>query len=302
MTARVPQQLPDEEAVKAKKPRGEMGAIGKQDAKVNAAAMRTIVVGLLAVVLMLPWQGLIVKFASRFYAGIPIAFHNVMCWAFGVRLHRVGMRSDAPGVLYVANHISWLDIPVLGAAIRGSFVAKAEIESWGFFGTLAKLQRTIFVVRERRTSSAEQRNQIVEHLAQGHNVLLFPEGTSSAGNGVLPFKSALFSVVEAAQAEGLEPVIQPVSLAYTSVNSIPLVRANRHAISWVGDMEFLPHLLQVMGLSAIDATVHFHEPVRLEEFDSRKALAQHCERVVGQGVRLANSGRLDASQLVAKTL
>ncbi|MEM7568708.1 MAG: lysophospholipid acyltransferase family protein [Pseudomonadota bacterium] len=279
--------------------RGELGALGSEDAKLNPAAIRTIVLALTAVVTLLPFQGLIVKFIPKIYAGIPIAFHSFICWSFGVRRHVVGVRSDAPGVLYVANHISWLDIPVLGSVLRGSFVAKAEIETWGFFGILAKLQRTIFVVRERRTSSAEQRNQIVDHLAQGHNVILFPEGTSSAGNGVLPFKSALFSVVEAAQNAGLQPVIQPVSLAYTNVNSIPLVRANRHMVSWVGDMEFLPHLIQVMRLSAIDATIHFHEPVQLDEFDSRKALAQHCEDVVGQGVRLANSGRLEDSHLVA---
>lgn len=279
--------------------RGEFGAIERGEAKLNGAALRTLLPAAVAIVLLLPFQALIVKVFPRVYTVIPRIFHTIICWCFGINRRELGQRTKAGGILFVCNHISWLDIPLLGSLVPGSFVAKAEIENWGLFGLLAVLQRTIFVVRERRTSSADQRNQIVDHLAQGHNVILFPEGTSSAGNGVLPFKSALFSVVEAAQQAGLEPVIQPISLAYTDVNSIPLVRANRHRISWVGDMEFLPHFVQVMRLSAIDATVHFHEPVRLEEFGSRKALALHCEQVVGQGVRLANSGRMEPGHLVA---
>lgn len=282
------------------KPRGEMGALDTQQVKLNGAAIRTLFIALFAVVTMLPFQGLIVKFKPRWYQGIPIAFHRVMCLAFGIKRTVLGERASEPGILFVVNHISWLDIPVLAADVPGSFVAKAEIRDWGFFGILARLQRTIFVKRERRSSSAEQRNAIVDHLAAGHNVILFPEGTSSAGNGVLPFKTALFSAAEAAQKAGLNTLIQPISLAYTDINAIPVTRAIRHKISWVGDMEFLPHLVQVMRLSEIKSTVHFHEPVRLEDFTCRKDLAAHCERVVGQGVRLANSGRLFVSAPLAK--
>lgn len=281
-------------------PRGEMGAITGDDAKLNAAAVRTLLIAFLGSITLLPFQALMVKLFPRYYDHIPIRYHRSICWAFGIKRTVLGERSDQKCTLFVSNHVSWLDIPVLGADMPGSFVAKAEIRDWGMFGVLARLQRTIFVKRERRTASAKQRNAIVDHLSEGHNVILFPEGTSSAGNGVLPFKSALFSVVEAAKEAGLEPVIQPISLAYTDINSIPVVRAIRHKISWVGDMEFLPHVVQVMRLSHIKSTIHFHEPIRLEDFSSRKDLAAHCERVVGQGVRLANSGRLLSGSPVAK--
>lgn len=281
--------------------RGEFGALGSQDVKLNAAGIRTLVLAFTAMITLLPFQALVVKFLPKFYQGIPIYFHRCVCYAFAIKRTVLGERVNEPGVLFVANHVSWLDIPVLGADVPGTFVAKAEIRDWGLFGILARLQRTIFVKRERRTSSAHQRNAIVDHLAAGHNVILFPEGTSSAGNGVLPFKSALFSVAEAARDAGLTPVIQPISLAYTDINAIPVVRAIRHKISWVGDMEFLPHVVQVMRLSQIKSTIHFHAPVHLEDFESRKALAAHCQNVVNQGVRLANSGRLMVPAAVANT-
>lgn len=280
--------------------RGELGALGSDDVKLNAAGFRTAFLAVLGMVTILPFQAFVAKVFPKWYQAIPIYFHRSICFAFGVERTVLGERASEPGILFVANHVSWLDIPVLGADVPGSFVAKAEIRGWGIFGTMARLQRTIFVKRERRTSSADQRNAIVERLAAGHNVILFPEGTSSAGNGVLPFKSALFSVAEAARDAGLTPVIQPISLAYTDINAIPVVRAVRHKLSWVGDMEFLPHVVQVMCLSQIKSTVHFHAPVHLEEFSSRKALALHCEHVVNQGVRLANSGRLLVPRAVAK--
>jgi len=278
----------------------EFGTLGLAQTRLNAAGWRTLLIIAAAVVLLLPIQFLVTKVMPRQYSWIPHWFHKIVCFAFGIQPTVLGERSREKSTLFVVNHISWLDVPVLGAHVPGSFVAKDEIGSWGIFGTLARLQRTIFVSRERRTQSAVQRNAIVDHLAEGHNVILFPEGTSGAGNGILPFKSALFSVVEAARDAGVTPTIQPISIAYTDVNAIPVVRANRYKIAWVGDMEFLPHVVQVMRLSKIRSTIHFHESVHLSDFPSRKALAQHCERVVGRGLRLANSGRRLTAPAVAK--
>ncbi|MEM6681312.1 MAG: lysophospholipid acyltransferase family protein [Pseudomonadota bacterium] len=281
-------------------PGSEFGSFEIGDTKLNRAALRTLAIAGISILILLPIQFIITKVMPQRYAGVPLFFHKLICFGFNVKRTVVGERSTEKSILFVVNHVSWLDIPLLGASLPGSFVAKNEIADWGLFGTLARLQRTIFVSRERRTQSAVQRNAIVEHLREGHNVILFPEGTSSAGNGVLAFKSALFSVTEAARDAGVTPIIQPISLAYTDVNAIPLVRAIRHKISWVGDMEFLPHLVQVMRLSQISATVHFHEPLKLADFSSRKQLAQHCQRVVAKGVRLANSGRQLAAPAVAK--
>ena len=126
-------------------------------------------------------------------------------------------------MLFAANHISYTDITVLGSVIPGSFIAKAEVANWPFFGWLAKLQRSVFVDRQVR-STATQRDAIGERLAAGDALILFPEGTSGDGNRVLPFKSALFAAAQ--QGEDCPPVIvQPVSLAYVRLDGMPIGRA-----------------------------------------------------------------------------
>ncbi len=229
---------------------------------------------------------------------IPSLFHKIVCQSLGIRVRRHGRPARRHGVLFVSNHLGWVDIPVLGAQLTGSFVSKAEVNGWGVLGYLARLQDTIYVERERRTAAGEQRDAIFERLRRGGRVILFPEGTNSDGTRVLPFKSALFSVVEGPGGEDF--LIQPVTVAYTRVNGMPVNRATLPNLAWVGDTQLTPHLAQFMRLGRIEAHVWLHPPVRRADFPSRKALAAHCQAVVADGYERLMRGELPPATLSAR--
>jgi lyso-ornithine lipid O-acyltransferase len=126
---------------------------------------------------------------------MPVAYHRLVCIILGIKVRVHGQRSDVIPTLYVCNHVSYLDIEVLGGLIPGSFVAKAEVATWPFFSTLAKAQRTIFIER-RSGKTSSSRDEMMNRLNTGDNLMLFPEGTSSDGTRVLPFRSALFGVAQ----------------------------------------------------------------------------------------------------------
>lgn len=218
---------------------------------------------------------------------IPKLWHRAVSRLLGVKSQRTGDLAEG-GVLYVANHISWLDIPLLGSHLKASFVAKSEVGNMGLVSLLADLQGTIYVERERRAHAALQANSIQARLEKRDNIILFPEGTSGDGVHVLPFKSSLFSVTEG---RGLENVrIQPISLAYTRLNGLPLTRHRIADIAWVGDTEFGPHAMDLMRLGRIDARVICHEPVKRSDFVDRKALARYCHDVISTGYRQVMRG------------
>jgi 1-acyl-sn-glycerol-3-phosphate acyltransferase len=229
-------------------------------------------------------------------------------WKVVTRICRVCVRvrgslaTDRP-VVVVSNHTSYMDIVVLGRLIPGVFVAKSEVGGWPVFGWMARLARTVFVDRK-RGSTARNKAEIEGRLAEGEPLILFPEGTSNDGNRVYRFKSALFSVAENAvtlkgEREPKVVTVQPVSLAYTWVDGVPIGRAWRPIYAWYGDMELAPHLFRLLGFGAVTVDVIFHEPVLLSDFGSRKALSDHCQAVVARGVEKALTGRLDELPVLA---
>jgi len=192
-------------------------------------------------------------------------------------------------VLFAANHVSYADITVLGSVIAGSFIAKAEVADWPFFGWLAKLQRSVFVDRRVR-STITQRDAISRRLGVGDALILFPEGTSSDGNRVLPFKTALFAAAE--HGKGLTPVVvQPVSIAYTRLDGIPIGRLYRPLFAWYGDVDLAPHIWSMIGLGTVEVVVEFHPPTFLSDCGSRKALASYCYARIAGGLAGALFGR-----------
>jgi lyso-ornithine lipid O-acyltransferase len=238
---------------------------------------------------LLPLQALAVFFKLELARTLPPAYHRLVCRILGIRVAAQGEMAKNRPLLIVGNHTSYLDIEVLGSLIPGSFVAKAEIARWPFFGWLAKLQRSVFI--ERRSSKArEHKDEIEKRLLEGDVLILFPEGTSNDGNRILPFRSALFSVAER-RVEGEALVVQPVSLAYTRLDGMPMGRSFRPFFAWYGDMELPPHLWQMLGLGIVTAEVIFHEPVTIDRFGSRKALAEHCWRIVSEGLASLLTGR-----------
>jgi 1-acyl-sn-glycerol-3-phosphate acyltransferase len=263
---------------------------------IGGSPLRAIVrvLAYLAVTLSLAPVQLVALLTSRRLAErIPQAHHRLCSRLLGFRIERRGRISRARPTLFVGNHSSYLDIIIYGALISGSFVAKSEVAGWPLFGWLARMQRTVFVDRNRRRTH-HHRNDIARRLEHGDNLILFPEGTSNDGNRVLPFRSALFSVAEpgAVTLKGPEGAarsltVQPVSIAYTRLNGFPIGHALRPCFAWYGDMGMAGHLFRALSLGRVTVVVEFHRPVTIEEFGSRKALSEHCYQVVADGVASA---------------
>jgi lyso-ornithine lipid O-acyltransferase len=220
---------------------------------------------------------------------LPRFYHRMTCHIMGMEVVVRGRQSPARPTLFASNHTSYLDIPVLGGLIEGSFVAKTEVAGWPVFGFLSKLQNTVFVDRQRKTVG-RQRDDLQRRLDAGDNLVLFPEGTSNDGNRVLPFRSALFGVAERESA-GRPLIVQPVSIAYVALNDIPIGHGYRPLVAWYGDMSLGPHLWAFSRLGRVRIVVEFHDPVTIADFPSRKELARHCHATVAQGVALAIGGR-----------
>jgi len=253
-------------------------------------ALRRLLVYLAFTLPLMPLQGLFLLFNKRLARELPYRYHRQGCKLLGIHVERVGEPAQDHPVLYVANHVSYFDIPVLGSLVRTSFIAKAEIASWPFFSWLAKLQRSVFVDR-RRSQTRGQRDEIAARLAEKDDLVLFAEGTSGDGNRVLPFKSALFAVAER-EVDGKPLTVQPVSITYTRLDGMPMGRFLRPFYAWYGDMSLPGHAWQALGLGIVTVVVQFHEPVTIRDYGSRKALAEHCHRVVAAGVADALGGKV----------
>lgn len=230
-------------------------------------------------------QALRLGFARKW----PITVYRVFNGLLGIRMSVVGKPAKQGPVLFVVNHTSYADIPVLGAILEACFVAKAEVAKWPVFGLCAKISGTLFVDRNPRLA-VRQAELLKERLTAGNNLVLFPEGTSSDGNFVLPFRSALFSA--AAIRVGEKPVtVQPVSVAYTHLDGIPMGRHLRPFFAWYGDMDLAGHLWQLLGIGRSRVEVRFHDPVDIDRFASRKELSAWCHAVIAAGVARSLTGR-----------
>lgn len=210
----------------------------------------------------------------------------------GLDIRAGGEPVEAGGSLMVANHASYLDVVVLGVLADTTFVAKAEVAGWPLFGWLARLAGTEFISR-RKTDALVQRSLISARLAEGERITLFPEGTSTDGTHVRTFKSALFDVRNPDGSLWDDLTVQPVSIGYTRRrDGMSLSLGERSGFAWYGDASFLPHLLGVFLRDGAVVEVRFHEPLRSGDFESRKALAGHCEEQVrrGLGCMLAGHG------------
>lgn len=222
---------------------------------------------------LMPIQALLIALRLPLARYVPCWYHRGVCQLLGVRVTLSGA-PIAPGpVLLVGNHISWLDIPVLGGIAPLRFVAKNEVSTWPFISALAKLQQTVFVDRTRRSSVAATRNQILERLAENDRVLLFAEGTSSDGNQVLPFKSSLFAAIEPNGTNGAGHILQTVAIVYTRVHGLPMNRQQRPAVAWYGDMDMLSHAWGVLKGGPLDVHVRLGEPISMSAVGDRKQLA-----------------------------
>ena len=215
----------------------------------------------------------------------PLLFHGVVCRMFGMQCQYYGEVASQRPTMYVANHVSYLDVFVLGSILPGAFVAKSEVAGWPLFGKLAKLQNTLFL--ERRSSrAAGQIEQVRNHLQEESNVIVFPEGTSTAGNYVARFKSTLFQ-----SAQGMQ--IQPVSVVYSHYKGQPMQQSQRDHYAWylpdpklqppVPNKPFAAHFFAALGLGSSTVQVVLHPPINMPE-GARKEVALACEEQVRSGL------------------
>ena len=214
---------------------------------------------------------------------ISVRYYRALCGFLRVRINVVGTPMRDHPTLILSNHVSWLDIPVISAIMPIAFVAKREVASWPLFGLFAKLQRSVFVDRNRRHKTPEVNAEIARRLADGDPVVLFGEGTSSDGNRVLPFRTALIgaardALVDAGHVERI--LIQPLSVAYVAFHGLPMGRQHRPLAAWYGGLDLFPHLRAVVRSGAIDAVVSFGDPIAFEAHSDRKAFARMLETEV----------------------
>ena len=216
-------------------------------------------------------------------------WHRLILRALGMRVHVKGTLSDKRPLLVASNHISWTDIMVLGSFADVKFIARADMEGWPLIGMLSKLQRTVFIERERKRSSGDQASEIANRMAKGDAMVLFAEGSTGDGNAVLPFKSTLFGAASMALSEGAaeQVFIQPVAIAYTRLHGVPLGRRHRPISAWIGDEDLMPHLKVLMAEGALDVEVHFGQPVAFAKGSNRKETARLMESQVREMMQAA---------------
>ncbi|MDQ8729068.1 lysophospholipid acyltransferase family protein [Bradyrhizobium sp. LHD-71] len=250
---------------------------------------------------LLPFQLVGMAFRLPLQRRVPYLYHRILCSLIGVRIREIGRRSPDFPLLILANHASWLDIVVITALTPAVFVAKKEVAGWPIFGWLAKLQRTVFIDRERRHRTGAATQEIAERLVGGDAVVLFAEGTSSDGNRILPFRSALIGALHHALGSSTHHdrvTVQPLSLAYVNLNGLPLGRTFRSRVAWYGDADLVPHLVRVCAAGAVDVTVSWGEPVSYDMSADRKEIARVAEQAVR---RMTAQSRRTARPLPQRT-
>ncbi len=251
----------------------KLGFLGWALALVRGLPLASVVFGGLALLLLLrlverpifglhrPWTPWITVMVCR----------SALC-IMGLQIRHHGAAMTQPGVI-VANHSSWLDIFVLNARRPLYFVSKSEVAAWPGIGWLARATGTLFVTRDRKHAKAQQ--QLFEdRLRAGHRFLFFPEGTSSDGRRVLPFKPTLFAALFSDDLTGLS--VQPATVAYHAPE-----RHEPRFYGWWGDMDFGPHLIQMLGTwrhGHVDIT--WHPTMAVSNFADRKSLSAASEDAV----------------------
>lgn len=239
----------------------------------------TILVLTLVSLVLIPLQWLAIKLKLPIRRKLPQIWHRIATRLVGIRVKQIGVPATDRPLLITSNHASWVDITVIGSLMPLSFIAKSEVSGWPVFGLLAKLQRTVFVNRTRRSETAQVADAIAERMSTGDAMVLFAEGTSNDGNCVLPFRSALLGAATRAvgQDETSKVWVQPMSIAYQGLFGVPMGRAYRPHVAWYGDMELAGHLWGIFTRGALDVVVRWGEPVLVDRETDRKALTRQLE-------------------------
>lgn len=228
----------------------------------------------------------------RFAGLASTLFQRILCAGLGVRVRRHGDLIGAGMRLIVANHVSWLDIPVLGSLAPMTFLAKKEIGSHPVGRRLADLQGVVYVDRERRSCIPAVNAAMVEAMRSGAPVVLFAEATTGDGNRLLRFRSSHFEAIRLAALSdnGRPAFIQPVFLHYSRMAGLPISRAERPRVAWYGDMTFLPHLFRYFRAGGLTCDVYCGPPIPVSAGADRKSAARATEAAVRKLAARARAG------------
>ena len=231
-------------------------------------------------------------FRLPFWNSFRAVFHKVGCVFLGLRVTVIGQPATGRPTLLVSNHISWTDIVAIGSVADVTFVAKSEVRDWFFVGFMARLQKTIFVDRKKRSDAGRTSREMGAHMAGGNAVLLFAEGQSDIGTHVLPFRSALIGAAQHAMIEaGAKDVwIQPLTIAYTRLQGLPVSRNERSLIAWIKSKSVKQNIREILSGSVKDVTVAFGAPMPLDEHADRKAVSKQAENQVRAMLVALNRG------------
>ena len=243
--------------------------------------LSVIVIFLLSMIVVLILFGKMLPFIKNWF---PVIFYRLIIWLLSIKIEYEGNFKNFTGCnLFVSNHLSYLDIPILGSMLPIRFIAKSEVRHWPIIGFLSKLASTVFIKRV-RSDSLHQKNKIFQLLSEGKKLLIFPEGTTSDGNRILPFKSSSFSALE-----NQKFIIQPLIIIYSDLNGIPINRWLRPMIAWYGNMELIPHLSILKNIKSIRAKIIFLNPVKAKNFSNRKELSIYLEQQAHDAYQVAVS-------------
>lgn len=243
------------------------------------------------VVALGPPRRLAQTLGSRLGEQAPVLFQRLLCAGLGVTVRRRG-EICAPGArLIVSNHVSWLDIPVMGSLAPMSFLAKKEIGDHPLGRELVAMQGVVYVDRSRRRCIPGVNARMVETMRAGSAVVLFAEATTGDGNRLLRFRSSHFEAIRKAAASGELATIQPVYLHYSRLGGLPLSRYARPRIAWYGDMTFMPHFRAYVRGAGATCDVHCGAPIRVTADMDRKTAARLAEAAVRRLAAEARAGR-----------
>ncbi len=243
---------------------------GLLTAEVSLRAIGLALAIFISFLLLAPIQWALLRFKPRFGRVLPRLFYGTVLRLVKVRVKVSGRVPQEMAALVVTNHVSWVDIPALGALFPAAFVAKSEVSRWPIVRTFARLVNTIFVDRNARTSIPATNAAMLAQIKAGEHVVLFPEATTYA-EGPQPFHSSHFGVVEELCKLGPNYAIQPIAIRYSSTHA-----------AWIGDDALLPHVLGLMRSPSVTCELIFCEPLPLDEPMPRRIVAQACfERIAG---------------------
>jgi len=204
-----------------------------------------------------PWPRLFLRAAAR---------------CCGARVRRVGVNVKRD-VVFIANHLSWVDIPIMGGRSGSAFVAKAEIGKWPFIGWLCKLNNTVFVSRSDRMGIAEQINEVRDALYETWSITIFPEGTTTDGSMMLPFKSPLLKVLDPPPPGVL---VQPIFIDFHDM---------AHNVAWIGEETAQLNAWRLLSRAgSFPVTVNFLDPFDPHDFPGRKAVAAEARRRIAEAM------------------